>query len=99
MVSFSAAALISCLAAANTFVVEEPIIPEAGPGSPGLTNVAELKELEARVSQAIRKALPAIVAVDVPRPGTLKAPKLDHVAQSRGSGVIICRDGLILSQW
>ena len=100
MVFFAAAALISCLASANTFFVEEPIVPEAiSSESPELANVAELKELEARVSQAIRKALPALVAVDIPRPGTFATPKVDHVAQSRGSGVIISRDGLIISQW
>jgi hypothetical protein len=66
MVFFAAAALISCLASANTFFVEEPIVPEAiSSESPELANVAELKELEARVSQAIRKALPALVAVDM----------------------------------
>src|SRR5262245_51448377 len=99
MVSFTAAVLISYLASANTCFIEEPVVPEARSESPELANVAELKELEARVSQAIRKALPAIVAVDIPRPGTLRTPKVPHVTQSRGSGVIISRDGLILSQW
>jgi S1-C subfamily serine protease len=98
MVSFAAAALISCLPLANPSFVEEPIVLEARSESPE-ANVAELKKLEARVSEAIRKALPALVAIDIPRPGTLATPKIDHVAQSRGSGVIISRDGLILSQW
>jgi serine protease Do len=66
---------------------------------PELPDLAELKELEAHVSQAIRIAMPAIVAVDVHRPGEFANPRVAHFSPSSGSGVIIARDGLILSQW
>ena len=61
--------------------------------------IAEMKALEIRVSDAIQKALPAIVAIDFPHPGESKSPKIDHVELTTGSGVIISADGLILSQW
>jgi serine protease Do len=59
--------------------------------------IPELKALEARASDAIRKALPAIVAVNVTRSNTAARPATDHF-EPGASGVLISRDGLILSQ-
>src|SRR4051812_4313401 len=61
------------------------------------SDLQELKELEQHASDAIRMALPAVVAVNLlPR----KGPQTDLDSfMSGASGVIISRDGLILSQW
>jgi serine protease Do len=66
------------------------------PASPP-SDIAALKALEARAVEAIRKALPAVVAVNItPRSA---AEIRDNVrSESGASGVIISRDGLILSQ-
>src|SRR4051812_3710787 len=61
------------------------------------SDVAELKALEARACDAIRKALPAVVAVNVPRPTTAATRPGAH-SEGGASGVLIRRDGLILSQ-
>lgn len=61
------------------------------------SGVSELKALEARTGEAIRKALPAVVAVNITR-STAAAGRGDDHFEPSGSGVIIRRDGLILSQ-
>ena len=64
--------------------------------------VAELTELEARVRNAIRLGIPAIVAIDVPTSRSAE-DKRRHLNETQfegfASGVIIRGDGLILSQW
>src|SRR5687768_556046 len=61
------------------------------------TEIAALKALETRAVDAIRTALPATVAVNVTAP----RPVVNHDGgvhfEPSGSGVIISRDGLILS--
>src|SRR3954451_16599462 len=57
--------------------------------------VPELKALEARAADAIRKALPAIVAVNVTRSNMAARPLTDRFDPG-ASGVVISRDGLIL---
>lgn len=86
------------LAMAPTTVAGDPL---GGPAqeTAKFQEVAELERLEARVSEAIQKALPAIVAVDHPVPGTSPSPRSSNFAGAHGSGVIISPDGLILSQW
>src|SRR4051794_18405446 len=69
----------------------------ADPPASAPAAVPELKALEARACDAIRKALPAVVAVNVtPPPKVANDP--DNHFESAASGVLISRDGLILSQ-
>lgn len=91
--------LISCFASVSPIFADGPIAPKGDSPSNAVPSVAELKELETRVSHAIQKALPAIVAVDFPGPGAPASPKTDHFSLTSGSGVIITGDGFILSQW
>jgi S1-C subfamily serine protease len=100
-------ALVATLAI-GVWVFQLALAPTTAAGDPlggpaqetaKLQDVAGLERLEARVSDAIQKALPAIVAVDHPGPGTSPGPRSSHFAGAHGSGVIISPDGLILSQW
>jgi serine protease Do len=61
------------------------------------STIAELKSLEARAAGAIRTALPSIVAVNITPRGAKEAGDNTHF-EPAASGVIIRRDGLILSQ-
>lgn len=69
-----------------------------GPPATAPSAARDLKALEERVVGAIRKALPAVVAVNVTPAGRVAGGPDDHF-EPAGSGVIIGRDGLILSQW
>jgi len=64
--------------------------PESNPGTP--LSAASLKELEHRVRDAAKKALPSVVAVE----GAMSSPNGD---KGFASGVIITADGLVLSQY
>ncbi len=66
--------------------------PLSSPGTP--TDAASLRELEQRVREAVKKVLPAVVAVE----GALK-PAVPKHHEPFASGVIITADGLILSQY
>src|SRR5947208_8826680 len=73
---------------------------EAKPDPPApapVVGVSELKALEARAAGAIRKALPAVVAVNITRPTRVAGDPREH-SESGASGVIIRPDGLVLSQ-
>src|SRR4051794_18279650 len=67
-------------------------LPASSPPS-----IAELQALETRAQGAIRKALQAVVAVNV-TPKTAAEIRANAHSESGASGVIISRDGLILSQ-
>lgn len=84
----------SILAAATAARAAEPTVPSPVPPP---ASIAELKALEARAADAIRKALPAIVAVNI-RPRGPMAQGGDTHFEPGASGVIISREGLILSQ-
>lgn len=99
MVSSTGLWFIACLARVGASYAGEPAVPKAGSELAATPEVAELKGLESRVIRAVRKALPAIVAVGVTRPGVPAPPGAAHHLISRGSGVIITGEGLILSQW
>lgn len=99
MVSFTGIVFILCFISTNEIGTEEPTAQKVSQASPESPDVAEMKVLEARARDAVRKALPAIVAVDFPGLGEPENPKFGHISMVRGSGVIITRDGLILSQW
>src|SRR5262249_28978329 len=70
--------------------VQEPDEPKDRGNSSGL---APLKALEQRVQAAAKKVLPAVVAIETPRPPGASTAKHFELF---GSGVIITADGLIL---
>src|SRR6478672_6068415 len=79
----------ACLRAAEA----KPDLPATAPAAAN----SDLKALEARAAEAIRRALPAVVAVNITRPTRVAGDPREH-SESGASGVIIRPDGLILSQ-